>query len=72
MGRVLEIVVSAIEAHRDKHWPDGQEVKDPADAELYDVAIWVRSQQQEVDIEEEQDGTDDAFDFDRAYERDPE
>jgi hypothetical protein len=71
MGSAMWLTIEAIERHRDRHWPGGAEVKDPADAELYDVAVWARSQQQEIEIEEGP-AVSSADDSSHAYERDPE
>lgn len=70
----LEIVVAAIERHRDERYHGG-EVTDKNDRSLYETAIWVRSQQQEIDSEEEQDR--DVMKASKeesrhAYDRDPE
>ena len=46
------ILVAAIEAHRDRKY-EGAEVTDPRDAHLYAVAVWFRSNQQEIEVNAE-------------------
>jgi sugar lactone lactonase YvrE len=51
----LEIVTAAIERHRDDQWHGGP-VSDENDRRLYDVAVWVRDNQQEIDSKDDDKG----------------
>jgi hypothetical protein len=48
----LELAVAAIERHRDVKY-HGTEVTDENDGHLYEVALWVRDHQEEIDSKEE-------------------
>jgi hypothetical protein len=46
----LEVLVQAVEHHRDRMWGGGP-VLDAPDAELYEAAVWVRDNEQELGLQ---------------------